>query len=140
MKIIGEIGEAIRAVQTTYGVELHEIEFRSEHREEILHVVLHETCHAAISLAAPWIHTLPAAQHTAVDEIAAHVLEAEMSEQLSLNAPSVEAHARELSRYGLTLSVDALRGFFSVWAAISHTQAGIEQLCQHIHETLFENS
>lgn len=140
MKIIGEIGEAIRAVQATYGIDLQEIELRPEHREEILHVVIHETCHTAISHAAPWVNALPDTQHTAVDEIAARVLETEVSEQQSLYAHSVESHARELTQYGLSISVDTLRGFFSVWAALPHTTVGIEQLCQHIHETLFENA
>jgi len=97
MKIIGEIGEAIRAVQATYGIDLQEIELRPEHREEILHVVIHETCHTAISHAAPWVNALPDTQHTAVDEIAARVLETEVSEQQSLYAHSVESHARELT-------------------------------------------
>ena len=140
MKIIGEIGEAIRAVRATYGVDLQDTEFRPEHREEVLHVVIHETCHTAISHSAPWINTLPDSQYTTVDEIAARVLETEISEQLSLYAHSVEGHARELSNYGLDISVEALRGFFSTWDTLPHTKTGIEQLCQHIRGTLFEKT
>lgn len=136
MRIIGQIGEAIRAVQAAYGIDLQDTEFRPEHREEILHVVIHETCHTAISHSAPWINTLPDDQHTAVDEIAARVLETEISQQLSLYSHSVEGHARELTNYGLDISVETLRSFFSAWAELPHTQIGIEQLCQDIRDTL----
>lgn len=57
-------------------------------------MVIHETCHTAISQAAPWVNTLPDTQHTAGNEIAARVLETEICEQLSLPAHSVEGHAR----------------------------------------------
>jgi|GEM_PF-2333056 hypothetical protein len=138
MKIIGEIGEAIRAVQAAYRIDLQETNFRPEHRDEVLHVVIHETCHTAISHSAPWVNTLPDDQHTAVDEIAARVLETEISEQLSLFTHSVEGHVRELGNYGLDIPLDTLRGIFSVWTSLPHTKPGIERLCQHIRETLFE--
>ena len=140
MKIIGEIGEAMRAVQAAYEINLQNTAFRPEHREEILHVVIHETCHTAISHSAPWVNDLPDDQHTAVDEIAARVLETEISRRLSLFAHSVESHAEELGNYGINVSVDKLEGIFSFWIAQPHTRVGIEQLCQHIRETLFEAS
>jgi hypothetical protein len=138
MRIIGEIGEAIRTVQAAYDIDLQETVFRPEHREEVLHVVIHETCHTAISHSAPWVNTLPDNEHTAVDEIAARVLETEISEQLSLYVHSVEGHVRELGNYGLDIPVDTLGDIFSVWTSLPHTKAGIESLCKHIRETLFE--
>lgn len=137
MKIIGEIGEAIRLVQTTYGLDLQDTAFRPEHREEILHVVIHETCHTAISLSAPWVNTLPDDQHTAVDEIAARILETEISGKLSKYVHSIEGHAHELSHYGLHISVDTLKGFFAAWETLPCSAEGIDQLCQRIRDGLF---
>ena len=136
MKIIGAIGEAIRVIQTTYGIELEDTDFQPEQHEEVLHVLVHEMCHSAISHAAPWVNVLPDSQHTAVDEIAARVLETEISQLLSLPSHSVASHAQELSNYGIEIAVDTLEEFFAQWKALPRTPIGIEQLCQDIRDTL----
>lgn len=140
MNIISQLGEAIRTLQATLGIELQDADFRPENREEILHILIHETCHAAISQSASWVHELPDTHHTAVDEIAARVLETEIANQLQLHAHSVESHSRELSLYGLDVVPTTLDAFFNAWAKLPRSPNGIEQLCRLIHNTLFETT
>ena len=139
LNIIGEIGEAIRAIQDTFGLRLQDSDFRPEHREEILHVCIHETCHAAISQASPWIHELPEMEHTAIDEIAARILETEIARQLQLPVHSIDSHSRELSNYGLNVQVQVLGTFFNAWESMPHSPDGIDRLCRLIQTTLAES-
>ncbi len=68
-------------------------------REEILHIFLHEACHAAVSHEVPWIHDLAGEKHTAVDELMVRFLEKEIGESLGLFVRSTDEFMAELRRY-----------------------------------------
>lgn len=136
MRIIGEAGEAIRAVQKALSLQLADADFRPEHREEILHVIVHETCHAAISQASPWIHELSEDVHTMIDEVAARVLETDIASQLQLCVHSPEGHSDELANYGLHVSPQQMSEFIENWKTMPHSSHGIDQLCHLIRTAM----
>ena len=75
-------------------------------RDEIVHVFLHETCHAAVSALVPWIHRLDEEEHTALDEILARLVEETIGLSLGLPAHTPEEQVRELVRYPVAISID----------------------------------
>jgi uncharacterized protein (DUF952 family) len=73
-------------------------------RAEILHIYLHEACHAAVSHAVPWIHGLEEGEHTAVDELMVRFLEKEIGESLGLFVHNTGEFMDELIRYPVDIS------------------------------------
>ena len=135
-KLHADIEAAIQAVESTFGISLHDENFRGEDREEILHVFVHETCHAAVSQASPWIHDLPEDEHTLIDEIVARLLEAEIAAQLGLHTHSIDEHVEELTFYGFTVPTESYRTLVETWKTLPHTAEGIDRLAYVVRDTL----
>jgi hypothetical protein len=130
-KLQADIAEANRGVESVFGISL-----RGEDQEEILHVFLHEACHAAVSKASPWIHDLPEDQHTLIDEIAARLLEAEIASRLGLYTHSIDEHVEELAFYGFTVPTESYRSLVEAWATLPHTVEGIDRLVHVVRDML----
>lgn len=85
-----------------------EIEFTDEDfadgRDEIVHIYLHEACHAAVSHAVPWLHALNKEEHASVDEWTTRFLEKEIGESLGLFVHSTAAFLNELRRCPVDIS------------------------------------
>jgi len=94
MEILVELAAIAEQVESELGVRPTEDDW-ADAREELVHVFLHEACHAALSNAAPWIHDLPDKQHTAVDEVVARLLEDHVARRLGLYAHTPGQHAHE---------------------------------------------
>jgi hypothetical protein len=114
MKLFDELRDVVRHVETTLAVRLTDANF-ADAREELLHVFLHEACHAAVSNRVPWIHDLPEREHTALDEVMARLLETELAPRLNLHVHTIEEHARELEMYGLSVPVETLERLDATW-------------------------
>ncbi len=84
-------------------------------REEVIHIFLHEACHAAISHAAPWIHDLAGEEHTAVDELMARFLEKEIGKSLGLFVHSTDEYIQELQRYPVDVTKDNYAYLNIIW-------------------------
>ena len=97
MAILAELEAISNQVQAEFGLCLSKADW-ADARAELIHVFLHEACHAALSSAAPWIDQLPE-EDTAVDEVVARLLEDQMAgNQLRQSARS--AAPRSLSGPG----------------------------------------
>ena len=127
-----QIEAAIRSVENVYGVNLRDESFRREDREEIVHVLVHEACHAVILQAFPWIHDLPEREHTLVDEVAARFLEGEIARRLGLHRHSIDEHGEELSFYGFAVPPEALASLAEQWEGLSRDSDGVDRL---VHAT-----
>jgi uncharacterized protein (DUF2342 family) len=135
-KLWADIAEVIRSVESVFGISLRDEDFHSEDREEILHVFLHEACHAAVSKASPWIHDLPEDQHTLIDETAARLLEAEIATRLGLYTHSIDEHVEELAFYGFTVPTESYRSLVETWETLPHTVEGIDRLVHVVRDML----
>jgi len=98
MKLLDELHGIVERIEVETGIHLEDVDF-ADGREEIVHVFLHEACHAAISNKVPWIHDLIDEQYTIVDGVLARLLENEICLILGMPAHSSEEHVRELEMY-----------------------------------------
>jgi len=98
MKLLDELHGIVERIEVETGIHLGDVDF-ADGREEIVHVFLHEACHAAISNKVPWIHDLIDEQYTIVDGVLARLLENEICLILGMPAHSSEEHVRELEMY-----------------------------------------
>jgi hypothetical protein len=115
MNLINDLQSIINHTEQMLNITLTDADFEYG-AEEIKHVFLHETCHAAVAQAVPWIFDLDERTHTALDEIMARLLEGEIAPQLGLPAHSVEEHATELALYPMEpVSTEQYRRLLEVW-------------------------
>lgn len=85
MQIIDELLHIIQQIESALDIQLTGQDF-ADGRNEIVHIFLHESCHAAVSRIAPWIHDLEEHEHTALDEILARLLESTIGSQLNFQS------------------------------------------------------
>ena len=105
LKLLDDLAAIIRQIESALGLRLTDQDF-ADGREEVLHVFLHESCHAAVSHAAPWIHDLDDRDHTALDELPVRLLEEEIGRALGLFVHTPEEQVRELARYPVMMTVE----------------------------------
>jgi len=98
MTLIENLAAIRTQLEGALGIELTDEDF-ADGREEIVHIYLHEACHAAVSHVAPWICELEEAEHTAVDELMARFLEKEIGRSLGLFVHSMDEFMEELRHY-----------------------------------------
>jgi len=103
MTLIENLAAIRTQLEGALGIELTDEDF-ADGREEIVHIYLHEACHAAVSHVAPWICELEEAEHTAVDELMARFLEKEIGRSLGLFVHSTDEFIQELQRYPVDVS------------------------------------
>ena len=63
LKLLDEIAEIVEQIESELDVHLTDEDFAGGH-DEIVHIFLHESSHAALSNRVPWIHNLTDEQHT----------------------------------------------------------------------------
>lgn len=106
-------------------------------REEIVHVFLHEACHAAISNKVPWIHDLIDEQHTVVDEVLIRLLENKICLILGMPAHSSEEHVRELEMYYVEITVEQFEHLNKQWQQQCEPRKDLEGMGYCILNHLF---
>lgn len=104
LKLLDDLADIVREIESALGVHLTDQNFK-DGRSEIVHIFLHESCHAALSKCVPWIHDLDDNAHTALDEILARLLEEKTAIALSLTPHSSMEQVRELSHYPVEITV-----------------------------------
>jgi hypothetical protein len=105
--------------------------------DDVAHVFLHEVCHAALAHAAPWVLDLPEAQHTAVDEVAARLIEDQMATQLGLLVHTPRQHVHELSGYPVHITVEQYTHLHDVWQTQYEPGQDVAGLAKHALHCLF---
>ena len=136
MEILAELAAVSDQVQTEFGVHPTEVDW-AEAREELVHVFLHEACHAALSAAAPWVHDLADEQHTAVDEVMARLLEDHMARRLGLFAHTPRQHVRELGMYPVRISVEQYAHLADKWKERFGPHKDLDGMAQYVRRSLF---
>lgn len=114
MQIIDELLHIIQQIESALDIQLTGQDF-ADGRNEIVHIFLHESCHAAVSRIAPWIHDLEEHEHTALDEILARLLESTIGSQLNLPIHSNEEIVYELGLYPINITLEQYNYLQSVW-------------------------
>jgi uncharacterized protein (DUF952 family) len=112
--ILIDLAKTDATVETLLEIELKAEDFAAG-KEEIEHIYLHETCHAALAHTVPWLAGLSEAEHTAVDEIMARLLEKEIAPKLGLFTHSDDEFLDELKMYHVDLDRGTYDEFSSVW-------------------------
>lgn len=127
MSLLDELMLIKERVEDKLGIDLKDEDF-ADGCEEIKHIFLHETCHAALAHSAPWIHTLAESEHTAVDELMARFLEKELGGSLGLFVHSTEEFLAELQRYPVDITMEDYRYLSTAWEEafwLNHDLAGM---------------
>jgi len=114
MRILDDLIAAAQQIETALDLRLTDEDF-ADGRDEILHVFVHEACHAAVYHCVPWIRELEARDHTALDEILARLLEDRMGIALGLPVHSTEEHVAELMRYPVAISAEGYEHLRRKW-------------------------
>ena len=138
MKLLGELAEIIQRLEAEMDVRLTDKDF-ADGRNEIIHVFLHEACHAAVSNSVSWIHDLPDEQHTALDEILARLLENQMSLLLGHSAHTPEEHIHELSMYPVKIMIEQWNYLSTKWKQRYGPKKDLEGMARHALKCLFPN-
>jgi hypothetical protein len=134
--VLAELAAISEQVQAELGVCPSEADW-ADAREELVHVFLHEACHAALSCAAPWVHDLPDRQHTAVDEVVARLLEDHMARQLGLFAHTPRQHVRELEMYPVRISVEQYAHLAEMWKGAFGPKKDLGGMAHQARDYLF---
>lgn len=114
LKLLSDLEGIVQQVESAVGVDLDDDNF-AYGRDEIIHVFLHEACHAAVSRCVPWIDELDDSEHTALDEILARLLETEIANLVGVDAHSSAEHAQELSMYGIAITTELFTRLQEEW-------------------------
>ena len=114
MKLINDIANILREVESVLGMQLTDEDF-ADGRDEIVHIFLHEACHAAVSNRVPWIHELNDNEHTVLDEVLARLLEGEIGLGLGLTVHTPEECVRELRHYPVKITLEQYECLQAEW-------------------------
>ena len=114
LKLLDDLTSIIREIESSLSVHLTDRDFR-DGRDEILHVFLHEACHAVVSNCLPWIHELGEGAHTTLDEVLARLLEEKIGLALGLTVHTPEEQVRELRRYPVNITVEQYEHLRKRW-------------------------
>lgn len=114
LKLFDDLTNIIREIESALGVHLTDENFK-DGRDEIVHIFLHEACHAAVSNCLPWIHELDDSDHTALGEVLARLLEEEIGLALGLAVHTSEEQVRELMHYPVRITVEQYEHLRRKW-------------------------
>lgn len=114
MKLFNDLNNIVRYIESVFDIQLTDENF-IDGRDEIMHIFLHEACHAAISASIPWIHDLDEKQHTIVDEILARLIEGEVAPSIGIAVHTPEEHVKELSFYPVKITVRQYEHLCEKW-------------------------
>lgn len=112
--LLDELAEIKKLVERELSVVLTDEDF-ADGWEEIKHIYLHETCHAAVSHCVPWIHKLDEREHTALDELMARFLEVKVGESAGMFVHSTGEFLDELQRYPVEIAQEEFEHLMDVW-------------------------
>jgi hypothetical protein len=139
VELLDELATIAEQVRAELGVRPTAADW-ADAREELMHVFLHEACHAALSNAAPWIHDLPDEQHTAVDEVVARLLEDHMARRLGLYAHTPQQHVHELEMYPVRISVEQYAHLTATWRASYGPSKDLDGMARYTQRHLFSQA
>jgi hypothetical protein len=114
LKLLDDLTNIIREIETSLSVHLTDEDFK-DGRGEIVHVFLHEACHAVVSNCLSWIHELGESAHTALDEVLARLLEEKIGLALGLAVHTSEEQVRELRHYPVNITVEQYEHLRRKW-------------------------
>lgn len=114
MKLFDELSAITQTIEGQLDIKLSDPDFE-DGREEILHIFLHEACHAAVAHCVPWVHDLDEKEHTAVDELMARCLEMKFGKALDLFVHSNAEFLEELSYYPVEIDSATLEHLVDIW-------------------------
>ncbi len=114
MPLIDNLKNTMQVIEATLMIELSDEDF-SEDKWEIERLFFQAACHAAITHCVPWIHTLDAEEHTAVDEILARFLELEIGGSFGMPVHAHSVYADELRLYPVDINLAGFEHLLGVW-------------------------
>ncbi len=114
LKLLDDLGNILRKIEATFDVHLTDENF-ADGRDEIVHVFLHEACHAVVSSRVSWIHGLDDSDHTALDEVLARLIEEKIGLVLGLAVHSSEEQVHELLHYPVKITVEQYEHLREKW-------------------------
>ena len=114
MNLLDELSKITQTIEGELGIDLSDPDFE-DGRDEVLHIFLHEACHAAVANCAPWVHDLEEQEHTAVDELMARFLEVKFGKALGLFVHSNAEFIEELSYYPVEIELTTLEHLIDIW-------------------------
>lgn len=117
LAFIRSLEAIIDRLESDFGLTLidEDFEFARDDFRDMLHVLLHEACHA-VFYRIPWLKELHDQEHTLLDEVVVRILERDLSPEFGLAPHSIEEHLEELRHYDL--SFDVTRQTFEHLAAV----------------------
>lgn len=139
MKLLDELANIIHRLEAEMDVRLTDEDFADGH-QEIIHVFLHEACHAAVSNSVSWIHDLSDKQHTALDEILARLLENQMSILLGYSTHTPQEHIHELSMYPVKIKPKQWEYLSKQWKQRYGPKKDLGGMAKHVLDYLFPNT
>ena len=114
MRLLDKLKNINDLIERICNIKLTEEDFKAGH-EEILHVYLHEACHATVAHAVPRVLSLAVQEHTAVDEIMARLLEMELAPQLGVFVHTPQEQVLELRNYPVAITPASFKHLLKVW-------------------------
>ncbi|MDI6825277.1 MAG: hypothetical protein QME93_12525 [Bacillota bacterium] len=105
-RVLDEMASVVTRLKEDFHLSLTDEDFAFA-RDELLHVFLHEACHAALYRAIPWLLRLHDDEHVLIDEVLARILESDLAPAFGLTPHTVEEHMEEFSRYDLKFPLSA---------------------------------
>lgn len=135
MKLFDDMEMIHKVTQSLFNIELTD-EYYRQGREEIIHVFLHETCHAVAAGCVPWIFYLPEETHTVVDEILARLIERQVAEMMNIPSHTADEQVEELAMYGITISNRQYVHLMGKWQYELGPKRDVEGMARYIIEYL----
>ena len=114
MNLLDELSKITQTIEGELGIDLSDPDF-ADGKDEVLHIFLHEACHAAVAHCVPWVHDLEEEEHTAVDELMARFLEVKFGKALGLFVHSNAEFIEELSYYPVEIELTTLEHLIDIW-------------------------
>jgi uncharacterized protein (DUF952 family) len=117
MNLLDELSKINQTIEEGLKIDLSDPDF-ADGRDELLHIFLHEACHAAVAHCVPWVHDLEEKEHTAVDELLARFLEVKFGKALDLFVHSNAEFVEELSYYPVAIELNTLEHLIDIWDTV----------------------
>lgn len=112
--LLEKLAQIKKTVEELFDIALTDQDF-ADGREELLHIYCHETCHAVLAHAVPWLGDLPERDHIMVDEVLVRLLEKELAPRLGLFCHSDDEFLVELSMYPVDLERTSFERLSASW-------------------------
>ena len=137
MQLLEDISKIVREIEAQYGLQLTDDQYTYS-REKILRVFLHESCHAVVAGATPWIFDLPEYEHTVIDEILARLLETDIARALGLPVHTAQEQVDELELYEEEpISLEQFEELANTWQTRYRRLADLNGMARYIQSSVF---